>query len=555
MGTRKFFDKYYETSDNSIKTGSAVSAAYDTLLTSNSCWNYSRCRRNVLCYTLNVSGNSIALPGPATDEWEEWFSIPIADRVVAPGKLYVWFLYEGTSEQAANNVLFDVQVGTARGQNSGTNNGNKAWIKVELDLTADVFSGYTKYDRLTVRLKTLGTNTVTIYSVSAYQPCDDTQPDITDTRGANPYIGVDDYPDDVFAMKILSDNVKAVRGYKVPRSNVFNHWYREYHKTAAAYGGADDDLGNYKFVKRADVSEVQLHVLALKSGANNPTLRAEITGTTNAIAAQTSAVNHASLDAGGGASNWITLTFTFTGADVTSEVECGLIIDGKDDPAGTATILVCGLYLVETEPSTSITHTVPNTTNTPGGSIINSSWANNVRDTCEHLWYYGGRAICLADWRFTPATDQVFAATTAVFAKEGYGQTATVIGRAILYSSKNSERLRCRLGCYTSSGTTQTKGINIQTSEHNTDHSDQIDADPHYDDNTNNDYQSTAEFTDERIFECDLDIRDADQEEHYDGVNEPPQVWFQAATTDPSEYVLPTFVSCEEVRLSETEFP
>jgi len=81
-------------------------------------------------------------------------------------------------------------------------------------------------------------------------------------------------------------------------------------------------------------------------------------------------------------------------------------------------------------------------------------------------------------------------------------------------------------------------------------------ADPLFDGATNNIHEvdRTVPSRSRGDEECRLDIRAADWEEHYDGVNEPPQ-YFLNCWGNTSGYIVPRQVSVEEIELLPSWFP
>jgi len=436
-----------------------------------------------------------------------------------------------------------------------------AWNSTDVTLTHN----YTLNDDLTIRFRTEGTNTITIYSVCCYQPAVSGGPTWTDLDDANCVLGDADYPDSALALKLLRDNCQAVRDQKVPKANVYNQSFRDWYIGHAAYDANNDRLGNYKFVKRAGVTVLKLHVLCKRGAGNDPTFRAEITGLNGAPAegaAQEVAITNVA--ATYPFTSGLTVTWTLHADDQNVEVECGLVLDAKE--AASTIAYVPGIYLVESSPSAAITYTNPNTLNTRVNSDILASTVDNARTTHSHLWYYGARQILLADWRFGDSADaytmNFFPTVALAFNKGMAGPTSPPVSRSLLYSSTGSNRLRVKMGYHTTSGTTHDKSINIQTTENLAGgDANAIDADPVYENATNNTHVFTraidgADGRPAKVTEStELDIRSADWEEHYDEVNEPPQCIVQAITANAAEYIIPDYVTVEEVELSDDEFP
>jgi hypothetical protein len=555
---------YVEPSRNDIMLGRMASSGFDTINARSCCANYAQTRRNLIATVYNTSGNAIVCPGPDADSWTEWISIPVGNRIIRPGILRVHLRYTSTSELSDNNIHCKIKVGHDEAI-STMGNLSTAWRTIDVSLR----ESHPSVENLSISFRTEGTNTLTIFTVDAYQPDVHNGPGSTvwpwtDLDDSSCVLGDDDFPDSVLSQRLLRDNVAAVRDRKTPRNNVYHQWFRDWHKADFVYGASNDDLGNYKFVKRADVTVLKIHIL--NKGSTNCEIRAEITGLTNAPAegaAQSAFVtNVIGTYPFTGA---LTFTWTLVGVDITDEVECGLKIDGRDNLFGTE-VYVPGIYLVESGPSTSIIYEPPDIKNTKQNSDILASTFDKIRTTCNHLWYYGGRSIILADWRFGEYSDS-YAMTyncnwTAGFSKGAAGPGRPPVSRSLLYSSTGTRRIRTRMLYKSTAGDSHIKSINTQTTENLAGgDANAIDADPIYDGATNNTHNFTrpvdgAEGRPISMVEgTELDIRKEDWEEHYDGANEPPQCIIQAMTANAAEYISPIYVTVEEREIAESEFP
>ena len=403
MATRNW--RYYtEPGEDEIKIGRMASGQYDTQLTRGVCANYAECRRNVLNLVYNIDTYKIPLVGPESNEWWQWVDIPIGGRITRPGQLYIYLYTESTAEGGANEIDCQAYVGRDAAH-VDISNAVVSHKKITVDLTGSVCN---PGERLKLLFKTIGANNINIYGVSCYQPRVAATPTFVDLDDANCVLGDADFPDDVFGMKLLRDNCVAVRNYKVPKANVWCQWFGHYYKQDANYGptgtwpGANNQLGDYRFVKRAGVSEVKCHFYAYEtSGVAGCDVRMEIADPDFELAAGIlPAANQTQVVVGG--PGWYTLTWTFQGADITSERNLQFKIDGRDNAgAGTETVYVPGVYLVETAPAAAIAHTVPDMLNTKMHSDILASTHDNIRTTLNHLYYQGGKQILIGDWRFS----------------------------------------------------------------------------------------------------------------------------------------------------------
>ena len=506
------------------------------------------------------------ITGLVTEEyWKRWLHLPLDGRIVRPGNLQVWIKGLTSSEAAPNDIHVQVRVGSDIKEATLALALQGAWTRIDVTLSALDYSG----SYLDIAFKTEGFNFLDVRTVSAYQLGDAAAPDIIDVSAG--VLGTNDGPDDVFAMELLRNNVSAVRGWKVPRGNVFNHWFHRSLVAGNAYAATFDDLGDYKCVKRRDITRLKVHFLAAADvGVEAHKIRVELTGV-NAAPVEGAAQEVAIVD--GMTLARYTVTWTLHRADY-GEVEFGLRFDGKSDDAPfLEQVYLAGFTMVEDLPNAPVAAIVPDTLNLEHKDPILAAGHTNLWSICHHLWYYGGRQIICSDWRHNLYDGSAYVSThhcrsNAFDNQDWYGQGAhlSVIARAILFSSSGSKRLRVRMCYYTTSGNTHTKALHFCTTETiDGVHAlcDHIDANPRYDDDVGNpnDHQFTEPVDGvdgrpaRRVEACFLDIRSADQEEHYDGVNEPPQVLLEGTSANPAEYIIPRYILVEEETLHETEFP
>lgn len=577
MATTRRWRYYKEMGLDAIKLGKFASSSYMKPLARSCAANYAQTRRNILAFTTNVDSNLIVPPPYAVGFWGRWLRIPISGRVVVPGTLKVWiFASTPASEDPGDNIHCQVKIGEDYAQGTLTLDANIPNDPQWTSFTVNLHGTYIHNGALEIAFRTIGTNTLTIYSISAYQIGDATAPDFVDVSAG--WLGTNDGPKDVFAMKLLRDNVTAVRGWKTPRANVFNHWYQRSLKVSKTFGANNDDLGHYKFVKRRGISELKLHFMAAREGADQQRIRAEIIGLDNAPAegaAQDPQITTLFAVAPG----WYTITWTINAADVDTEFECGLKFDGRT-LAGVATefVALAGFSLVESGPSASHVHIVPDVLNVGMNDGIQASQHENLWDTCHHLYYYGGRQILCSDWRHHVFAGGVYSSTllckrVAAFDKRSWFPWApniSVIARAMLFSSTASQRIRVRMGYHTEvdGGTpgTRAKAIHICTTEViDNAHCTHLSGNPIYEGVDDNDHYflDAIDGVDGRpqsaVDGCLLEVDpndDGDQREtHYNGVDEPIQAVIQGITDNADEYIVPDWVTMEEVNLAESEFP
>jgi len=138
------------------------------------------------------------------------------------------------------------------------------------------------------------------------------------------------------------------------------------------------------------------------------------------------------------------------------------------------------------------------------------------------------------------------------------GSDNNVVSRAILYSSTSAKRVRSYMEYSTDATSSATKTIQSSLSDTaSRGVGDYYEADPRYDGSTNNLHNTNAEIDGNKmrvIEQSALSIRSADWEEHYDGANEPPQIFLMCAGAA-NGYIIPYQYSCEEMELLPSEFP
>jgi hypothetical protein len=324
------------------------------------------------------------------------------------------------------------------------------------------------------------------------------------------------------------------------RANVFNHWYYPYYKSGS-YAADNRGLGAYRIVKRKGQAEVKLRVLACKGiGDDDWTLRAEIGGLDRTTTVSATTPTYYDLD------------WSLGAEDTADECEWELKIDG-DVGEGSAVMYAPGICLLE-EPAAAITHAIPNNDNTLSGrAIIASEW-DAIRTSQMHLWERGGCQILCSDWRVEPDTGtDLLVGYQTDFVKDDFGSYSSVIARAIMFPSTSSKRLRVRLGFMTTAGTDYVKRIVFQLSDSTT-FATCDDTWPLYEDFTEGAYPFTTAHTSAiRVVGCELDIPSGDWEAY--SAAQPLQLWAMMRTDNVEEYILPQWISAEEIPLTRTEFP
>jgi hypothetical protein len=255
---------------------------------------------------------------------------------------------------------------------------------------------------------------------------------------------------------------------------------------------------------------------------------------------------------------WDSVEFTFTGVDITNEVECGLLVDAKDN-SHSMNIYICGVCITEEHlASSSITHIVPDVPDVRAGTVVEAQQWDDVRDTMVHLWERGGVNIAMQDWR--PGSYLFYPEATSRdktdYGPGGVGNPDTsVVARAICFPSTNASRIRLAMGFHTTSGSSYTKKIEMQLSDSMTDGT--------YDErgpNGDNPLHFDSDYSETVVtVGCLLEVTAADEETPASALDHttdtPYQAWIFAWTENSTEYILPDWITIEEVALAYSEFP
>lgn len=547
MSTRIFYP-YAEPSLNELKMRSGVPpwawGPYDQKLVNAIVSNYAQTRRMQLCMPHNTQGVHTFSSEYQLQRWMPWFRIPLGRRIIRMGqakKLRFDLYCKTDSEASGHNVDVRAQLDNGDGDEVTVLTTSWGYKTIEIDLTKVQESN----EWLSLMLRAQSGNVFSCKSISGFQEQTSATPAWISLNATNQVIGDDDYPDSVMLMRLIRNATVAVREQKTVRSNVLTHWFYPSYKQGSDYSGTYDDLGRYRFAKRAGMSEVKVHCLACKSvGDPDWTLRVDLEGVT--VAAQEDTVDQTT-------PTWYTFTFTLTGSDITDEVISEVLFDGKEGTAATYQHLP--YFIVLESPGSSLVHVVPDVVEVPAGSSIISDQFDAMRTTLHHLFTRGGAAICCADYRVgTDAGDYLYCNATSPGKANIGGSSTSTVARGIVFPSTSSKRIRLSMGYETNSGSSYTKHINMQISD-DLDFDTWDDTDPRYEDFTHGAYQFTEEKDTEDVISCDLDIPSGDWETHEPGGGQPLQFWISAWTDNSGEYVVPKWVAVQEVELDQEEFP
>jgi hypothetical protein len=459
----------------------------DTVPANNIVYTYANMRHNVLSIPFagahefsTTATNTVITPSlTGSAEANRGFMIlPVDGRVTFPGNLRVWFYCKTANEGATEAVRITAKIdigyaGYAQGFNvqasasTLVHSATTAWYSVDLTLP-DIGQTYlpdappaqgnhvdTGYPPLLVCTATVDNtfaNTLSLYCVCAYQKQIEATPAHHSLSAVGNLIGSDDKPRSAAIDKLLKDEIKAVRNNRVPRSNIVAHWYPIFYKTlTAAYPAGVNNLGDYKLVKRSGCSTMYVYacVNEYNGGANRWSLKSTMASTTETTSTVTSILRNNDM------AYWVGTRFTFSTANTAIEKELNLKLCGKITAGSTAIGLVHGVCVTEKPISTtSVAHTVPDTSQYYPSSYMKSAQVENERATLTSMWQRQP-AIAMSDYRFTQTNlPNQLSCNTARYVKDHPCTTAayvnsSVAGRALVFPSYGSHRLRFRLGLQT----------------------------------------------------------------------------------------------------------
>ena len=405
-------------------------------------------------------------------------------------------------------------------------------------------------------------DTVPIWSVSVYQESDSGAPVRVDLDAANTVLGDDDQPNGALALKMIRDGILSVRGDRTPRNNIYNHWYRFYQKSNAAYDAYNDgtskiDLGWYKCIKREGVTSVQVKLKALTSDGNAADVRVTIWHTgTGSLGTHDFTVASATLN---------TYSHTFAGLS-SDEMDFELRIDG-DSTANANTVSVPDVAVIAT-PGSTVTYATPDPAIAGAGDVIQSKTTDDCRTTLTHLWEVGGADIMIQDYRWGSPLTQEFAGTGDSYngttqpnlAWHGTGRDATDAAiaacRALLFSSTGALAIRVRMGYLTSTvDPAITNYIGAGTNGNLSDYEGgRINGPQQWEATTTGEFAFTTDNTEtEIVFDQLIPINSA----FWESVN-PLPVFYMLCRSNDAAYnnlIIPKWISVEEVALGSQDFP
>lgn len=542
MATRKW-TRYSLPGASSFFNARPVSIAKDTALVNAVVANYAEARRNSLCLPFNTPYvQTVAID--AQVGWQLLFRLPIGDRILPGFWLDNWMYCHVQTAGETNQVFLSYTIGDSTAYSTVDSNSD-SWIETRNEIYPQTMGA--KW--LEVRAKTFGANILYVKGISGYQDSE-TPATWTDLSGAQCKVGDDDFACDALQYKLLRDNTDYVRKAKLPRGQVYSHWFFLWGTGSTSFA----EVGRYKVAKRRNTATVRIGVLYQTAAAGACEIKTTLGGTaqTTACAAATTA-----------AWKWLT-DYTYLGAAILAESEAELLIEARDSSGAAVEVHVIDVLVTEDAIAVRIACTVPDTVDTLPRKVIKSSTADNMRTTLHHLGSSGGGAqqIMCADHRWTEIVNGSGAmnCTDTAFDKADHAGGSSVVAKIPLYPSTGSVRLMVRLGYQTSEGMLYAKQIEFQVT-------DDLATLGTYDDIgpvkgsgpyvflnpvTDGNDVGHPELGQLAEVACEMDIPAA----HWDDDKAAP-LWVvvMAITGNAVEYVIPRYLEVHEIALTEDEFP
>lgn len=479
--TTRIVPGYWESISSAlIQGGDAkgwIRADYEHARASDQVYMYANMRHNILAVPfLGVDSSRsasssayVVSPVPANDANQVYFcEVPIWGRVVFPGNLRVWVYCKTSSAEASNVVKITAYAPNCISQSTTVASTSTAWYSIDLtlpELVPETTYGNDHFGNSNKRLLLKATrdpgaaNTLTVYSVCAYQRQVSATPAHVSLAAVGNLIGADDKPMSAAVAKLLQDEVNCQYAQRMPRSNVVAHWFSPMHTglVTANYSAAADQLGQYKFVKRAGCSALYVYACVNAYSTLDWNLQTSIASTVEGTA------EAHDINSNGGMAYWVGNKFTFTTANTAIEKELTAKFDAKRHDTDNAYGLLYGLCITEKPPSAaSVAHTIPDPSQYYASSYIESAQVENERATLTNLWQHQP-AIAMSDWRTSTLSGSRNAVKcmTATFTKSGPTPTALLsaaeypcscIARALVFPSYGCSRIRLTVGFETYMG-------------------------------------------------------------------------------------------------------
>lgn len=541
-----------------------------------------------------------------------FYKAPINTRVAYPGNLRVWFLCKSSSESVTAGIRVAAVAPYAASVSTVIHSSTTAWYSLDLTLP-EVYPPQTypvDYQNLggtnLCLFASIGpglANQLTVYSVCAYQRQTASTPVHVQLDAATNSIGDNDKPMSQAIAKLLQDETNCQYTQRMPRSNVSAHWFPRYYAAtiSASYPANISALGEYKLVKRAGCSAIYTYYCVNNSTAVSSewtlktTIASTVEGSQEIADIRYNAVHY-----------WVGSKFTFTTANTTAEKELTLKICHKLSNTSGAVANVFGVCVTEKPPSTtSLSHTIPDASQYAMGEYLLASQVEDERATLTHLWKRQP-AIALSDWRQTVLSNSnLVKCTTTTYSKThpplatGGSQTS-LVARALAWPSYGCSRIRVTMGFQTylsanapEESSSTKKAVMFQLSDSTVNATAVWTGPMTYTDTSNNVQQSYYEgYFNINNWQADggAGFRGDKWVDYFiqpwrscyahqmnlranttvvssarwlsptstisaPSVLNPLQVWVFAWTASTADYIMPTYVSIEEVPLTEGEFP
>lgn len=290
---------------------------------------------------------------------------------------------------AANSTNLYMKIGRNSGKTESVESTSYHWVTV--DCPIDPIKGVRLQTPLKLVLYAAAVDTdttLTVYSISVYETEANNVPEFTDLSGADNKIGVVDYPMSTAQQKLINDNLGAIYGVRMPRSNVFNHSSID---NTPSVTGSYSEVGRWVVHKAKGPTDMELKMFCTSFGSGGTaTWKVEVYILGGGLY---STQTFDQLVASG--LEWVELTLA-TIYDEEKEFE--IVISALEK---TSSVVAVGLFLLwigeVLEGAGEVTHTLPSKKNTQtDDDVLASNWAN-IKTTMQQTWERN-RQVLLNDY-------------------------------------------------------------------------------------------------------------------------------------------------------------
>jgi len=340
----------------------------------------------------------------------------------AAKRIKAWIFYQ---TDGANTLNLHLECGRHRGVTESIESVSWAWASVECEVDPVTRTNLKRNQNLNLFV-TAGDTAVqiTIRSISIHEMGDTAAPDFIDTSGASNVLGEDDFPYSSAMCYVLNNNIKAVRAWRLPQTNIMNHCMTD--PVKAVSGSFDGDyrgLGQYIIRKSKGWTEINGMVgLIIDTGGAGGT--AELSFRIYTTAGVYVAGDLVDVTANG------YYTFNVTGLS-SAETEYELRIDAREKVYRIDTVQILEVFAAD-----DIANASPYHDDTPKlgdvmseDDVVSNTWLH-AKQVLEQIWFDGGKTL-LNDYRWdTSALD---------------GNFYPVLSRGLLFPTYGSKWLHFRM--------------------------------------------------------------------------------------------------------------